>query len=72
MTELANACGRLVLDVLGKINDFIFHTNYPGFTSLSIGAVLVGLLLIDLGWHYFNYFLASSGTHFRSQSGADK
>ena len=71
MSELTSACTRLVLSVLKCISDFIFNTDYPGLT-LSIGAVLVGLLMIDIGWNYFDYFVSSSGTHFRSGAGADK
>lgn len=71
MTDLCSAATRLVVSVIKSFSDFIFQTDYPGLT-LSIGAVLVGLFMIDLGWHYFNYFLASSGSHFRSGSGADK
>lgn len=71
MTDLCSAALRLVLSVIEDISSFIFNTDYPGLT-LSIGAVLVGLLMIDLGWHYFDYFLSSSGSHFRSGTGADK
>lgn len=71
MTDLAAACVRCVMSAIKGVSDFIFNTDYPGLT-LSIGAVLVGLLLIDLGWNYFDYFVSSSGSHVRSGSGADK
>lgn len=64
MTFALQQLVQLVTSVIGAFVDFIFTTDYPGFT-FTIGAVLLGMILIDLGFNYLDYFLHSSGSHVR-------
>lgn len=59
MTEALAKCVSLITSVIGSFVDFIFSQDYPGF-AISIGAVLLGWLLIDLGFDYIDYFLHTS------------
>ena len=65
MTSALQQAVTFIISIIGSLSDFIFSTNYPGMT-ITIGAVLVGFLMIDLGWTYFDYFLH---THVREKKG---
>ena len=59
MTETLTGLISIITSVIGSFVDFIFEQPYPGFV-ISIGAVLLGWLLIDLGFDYLDYFLHTS------------
>lgn len=59
MTSALSQAVSFIISIIGQLSDFIFSTDYPGMT-ITIGAVLVGFLMIDLGWTYFDYFLHAS------------
>ena len=58
MTSTLTQLISLVTSVFGKIIDFCFDTEYPGM-FITIGAVLIGWFMIDLGFDYIDYFLHS-------------
>ena len=58
MTSTLTQLISLVTSVFGKIIDFCFDTEYPGM-FITIGGVLIGWFMIDLGFDYIDYFLPS-------------
>ena len=64
MTERLSAALHGVINVIGSFASMIFETDYPGLT-LSIGAVLIGFLLYEIGWDYMDFFTHTSETSVR-------
>lgn len=56
MTSALSQAVSFIVSIIGSLVDFCFETDYPGMT-ITIGAVLLGFLMIDLGWTYMDYFL---------------
>lgn len=59
MTEMLGQALAGVIGVFRAIVDFCFDTNYPGLV-VSIGAVMIGLFMIGLGFDYLDYFTGGS------------
>lgn len=59
MTAALQAAVTFIISIIGDLVEFISTTDYPGLT-ISIAGVLIGFLMIDLGWTYFDYFLHAS------------
>lgn len=55
MTTVLGQAISCVISVFGTFWNMCFTTDYPGMT-ISIGAVLVGFLLIEVGIEYLNFF----------------
>lgn len=55
MTEALGQAISCVISVIGTFWNMIMTTAYPGMT-ITFGAVLVGILLVDLGFEYLNFF----------------
>lgn len=55
MTNTLEKCIQFVIAVFANFFNSIFQIKYPAMT-ISIGAVLLGILLIDLGFEYLNFF----------------
>ena len=64
MTERLSAALHGVINVIGSFASMIFETDYPGLT-ISIGAVLIGFLLYEIGWDYMDFFTHTSETSVR-------
>ena len=64
MTERLSAALNGVINIIGSFATMIFSTNYPGLT-ISIGAVLIGLLLYEIGWDYMDFFTHTSESSVR-------
>lgn len=59
MTNLLGQALTLVIGVFRAIVQFCFDTNYPGLL-VSIGAVMIGLFMIGLGFDYLDFFVGGS------------
>ena len=59
MTSALSQAVSFIVSIIGSLVDFCFETDYPGMT-ITIGAVLLGFLMIDLGWTYLDYFMHST------------
>lgn len=55
MTTVLGQAISCVISVFATFWNMCFTTDYPGMT-ISIGAVLVGFLLIEVGIEYLNFF----------------
>lgn len=64
MTNILGQALALVIGVFRAIVQFCFDTNYPGLL-MSIGAVMIGLFMIGLGFDYLDYFVG--GSHVRDK-----
>ena len=56
MTAPLSQAVAFIVSIIGSLIEFCFETDYPGMT-ITIGGVLIGFLMIDLGLTYFDYFL---------------
>ena len=56
MTNLLQNCLSLVTSIVGAFATWLFETPYPGLL-VSFGAVMIGWLMISLGWDYLDFFL---------------
>ena len=56
-----------ILSFIRSIVNFIFSTPFPGFSSISIGAVLAALFIVSLGFSYIEYFLNATGVSGKSK-----
>lgn len=59
MTAALQSAVTFIISIIASLVEFISTTDYPGLT-ISIAGVLIGFLMIDLGWNYFDYFLHAS------------
>lgn len=66
MTETLSSCIQLIINTFNSIVDFCFSTAHPGFTTISIGAVMIACFMLSLGFDYLDLFLGSS--HVRGDS----
>lgn len=62
MSELLTSGVSLVVNTFNSFVSCAFNTVHPGFVGVSIGAVLVGLFMIGLGFDYIDFFLGAN-TH---------
>lgn len=56
MTSALSQAVAFIISIIGSLVEFCFNTDYPGMT-ITIGGVLLGFLMIDLGMTYFDYFM---------------
>ena len=60
MTSTLSAGIGLVVSSFQAMVDFCFNTVHPGFTTITIGAVLSGIFMLSLGFDYLDFFLGSN------------
>ena len=62
MSAALTAALSLVVDIIRDLIDFMFSTEYPGFTVVSIGAVAVAIMMISYGFDYLDFFLGGGSS----------
>lgn len=55
MTTALGQAISAVISVFATFWNMLFTTDYPGFT-ISMGAVLLGFILVEVGFEYLNFF----------------
>lgn len=62
MSSTLTSCLSLIVSVFRSIVDFAFTEPHPGFSVITIGAVLVGIFMINLGFDYLDFFLGGGSS----------
>lgn len=60
MSSALSSAVQLIISVFRSIVTFCFETPHPGFTYITIGAVLVAVFMVSLGLDYIEYFTGGS------------
>lgn len=60
MTNILSQAITGLISIFRSFVTFAFNTDHPGFTGITIGAVLVGIFMIGLGFDYIEYFTGGS------------
>lgn len=61
---MTNTLGQSIsafISIIASFFNMLFEMNYPAMT-ISFGAVLIGIMLIDLGFEYLNFFSKKGGS----------
>ena len=69
MSERLSSLLGCIIDVVKSWYNFLFTHPYPGL-AISIGAVLVGVFMIDYGLSLLRYFLNTHGNSVRESGGS--
>lgn len=60
MSSMLSDAIQGIISIFRSFVSFAFNTVHPGFTYITIGAVLVGIFMIGLGFDYIEYFTGGS------------
>lgn len=60
MTQALSQALSCVISVFASFVNMIFNMSYPAMT-ISFGAVLLGIILVDIGFSYLDFFAKKDG-----------
>lgn len=63
MTQTLGQAISAIISIIASFFNMLFEMNYPAMT-ISLGSVLVGIMLIDLGFEYLNFFSKKDGSDY--------
>ena len=69
MSERLTSIMSCIIGIIKSWYNFMFTNPYPGL-AISIGAVLVGVFMIDYGLSLLRYFLNTHGNSVRESGGS--